>query len=113
MDTEFGSVERLVEFGLGMAVANQMIATMNQAIGSMTVPGAQAPMGGAVGNPLLSYFVVVDGAQAGPFNEQQLEQLIREGKVTGESLVWRTGITAWVTASNLPDVNRLLLLNKK
>lgn len=113
MDKEFGTIEQLVSFGLSTAVANQMISTMNHAISNMVVPGIRTSMQGMTGNPLLSYFVVVDGAQAGPLTEQELETLIRGGKVTGESLVWRNGITAWVAASSLPDVNRLLLLNKK
>ncbi|MBR2351573.1 MAG: DUF4339 domain-containing protein [Alistipes sp.] len=102
-------MERLVEFGLGMAVANQMIATMNQAIGSMTVPGAQMPMGGSA----TRYFVVVDGAQAGPYTEEQVGELIAAGKIDERSLVWRTGLSAWMVASNLPDMNKLFMLHKK
>ena len=109
MDKDFCSVERLVEFGLGLSVANQMIATMNQAIGSMTVPGAQMPMGGQTA----AYFVVVDGAQAGPYNEHQLAMLIESGKLIEQSLVWRSGLSAWMAASNVPDVNKLFLLYKK
>ena len=109
MEKDFSSVDRLVEFGLGLAVANQMIATMNQAIGSMTVPGAQMPMGGQTA----AYFIVVDGAQAGPYNEQQLGSLIEAGKLTEQSLVWRSGLSAWMAASNVPDVNKLFLLYRK
>ena len=43
-DNSFNSIDRLVEFGLGVAVANQMIATMNACIGGMRVPGGDNPM---------------------------------------------------------------------
>lgn len=34
----FDSIDHLVEFGLGVVVAKQMISTMNQAIAGMATP---------------------------------------------------------------------------
>lgn len=108
MDKDFNSVERLVEFGLGIAVARQMVATMNHAIDNMSIPGAHNPV------PAESkhIFVVIDGSQAGPFTSDELATLIRDGKVTEQTLVWQPGLTAWVVAEQLPETNKLLLLNK-
>ena len=39
MDNNFNSIDRLVEFGMGMAVAQQMVNTMNYAMSNMKVPG--------------------------------------------------------------------------
>ena len=39
MDNNFNSIERLMEFGMGMAVAQQMVNTMNYAMTNMNVPG--------------------------------------------------------------------------
>lgn len=108
MDKDFNSVERLVEFGLGIAVARQMIATMNHAIENMVVPGAQNP----IQSEVKRFFAVIDGAQAGPFTSEELATLIRDGKINEQTLVWQPGLTAWVIASNLPETNKLLLLNK-
>ena len=43
-DSSFFSIDRLVEFGMGMAVAQQMVKTMNESMTNMHVPGAMNPM---------------------------------------------------------------------
>jgi hypothetical protein len=43
-DSSFFSMDRLVEFGMGMTVAQQMVKTMNQSMTNMHVPGAMNPM---------------------------------------------------------------------
>ena len=40
----FFSIDRLVEFGMSLAVAQQMTQMMNQTMQSMYVPGAMNPM---------------------------------------------------------------------
>ena len=70
MENDFSSIERLMEFGLSMAVAQQMTATMNHAIANMSTPGAGIPIHNQV-----EYFVIVDGTQAGPLSESELKQL--------------------------------------
>ena len=108
MKNDFSSIDKLVEFGLGLGVANQMINTMNTAIEKMKVPGANS----YAQQQDFRYFVVIDQAQAGPFTEEEVVQLIKSGKVTSETLVWRHGLNAWTMAENLPETNRLLLLYK-
>ena len=41
--TDFSSMDRLMEFGLSMAVANQMIGVMNQTMSTMQTPGPRIP----------------------------------------------------------------------
>ena len=36
----FSTIDHLVEFGMGIAIAQQMVNTMNHCIGNMQVPGA-------------------------------------------------------------------------
>ena len=38
--SNFFSINNLVEFGMGMAIAQQMVQTMNHTIGNMNVPGS-------------------------------------------------------------------------
>ena len=35
----FSTIDHLVEFGMGMAIAQQMVSTMNHCIGNMQIPG--------------------------------------------------------------------------
>jgi hypothetical protein len=39
-EDSFFSMDRLVEFGMGMVIAQQMVKTMNQSITNMHIPGA-------------------------------------------------------------------------
>lgn len=104
----FYSIDRLVEFGLGIAVAQQMVKSMNHVMQNAYVPGVQQPMGN-VPQPQ-SYYAMIDNLRAGPFSEQEFSRLISDGKVTKATFVWRVGLAKWELASNVPDVLRLVAL---
>lgn len=108
MENDFSSLERLMEFGMSMAVAQQMIATMNHSINNMTVPGAGLPIAQS-----LEYYVVIDGAQAGPLTEENLQQLAQNGKLTANSLMWHRGLSGWRRAAEIPVANKWILLSSK
>lgn len=107
-DNFFNSIDRLVEFGMGVAVANQMIATMNSCIGGMRVPGVDNPMTQV---RQLYYFVVDGKTQIGPCDESELAKYVKLGRLTRDSLVWRRGLSGWVLAKDLPEINKLFMLN--
>lgn len=106
MNNDFSSIERLMEFGMSLAVAQQMVETMNHAIGNMAVPGAGAPIA-----QQREYFVAVDGAQAGPLSEAELSQLIAAGRVNKDTLIWYRGLTAWKRVYDVPEALKLVLLS--
>lgn len=107
-DDNFFSIERLVEFGLGVGIAQQMVGSMNQALHSTRMPGTS----GGVGFPGLpaSYFFILEGKQAGPFSPDQIPVLIASGQVTRSTYAWRPGLVQWEKVENLPDVLRIVAL---
>lgn len=105
----FYSVDRLVEFGLGMAVARQMVQSMNQTMQNMYVPGAGNPMNPPE-PPRRVYYAVLEGKQAGPFSETEIARLINEKKVSMETYIWYPGLPGWKTAENIPEIMRLAAL---
>ncbi|QFQ12419.1 DUF4339 domain-containing protein [Pseudoprevotella muciniphila] len=118
-DQSFFSVDRLVEFGLSMAVAQQMVNMMNQTMRTMYIPGsiqsmpapnpAAAP--GMCPPPLpATCYVALEGKQVGPLSESELCSLITQGKVTKDSLCWFPGLTSWQPVENTPQVLRLVAL---
>lgn len=118
-DQNFFSVERLVEFGLGMAVAQQMVGMMNQTMQQMYVPGSiqsiPSPNYRATSvqaTPLMSatYYVALNGRTAGPFSECELSALISRGEVTKDTLCWLPGLAAWQPVERTPQVLRLVAL---
>ena len=109
MDTDnFYSIDRLVEFGLGMAVAQQMVNSMNHALTNSHIPGAMNPMGGRIPT---NYHVVIDGKPAGPFTEEEISKLITAGKVTKSTYVWKFGMPKWELAENMADVLKLVAMS--
>lgn len=43
----------------------------------------------------MQWYYVVGGQRVGPVAAEQFEQLVREGKITGETLVWKQGMAEW------------------
>lgn len=106
----FNSLDKLMEFGMSAAIASQMINTMNQAMRTMEMPGQMCP---ATGTPQTAYYIVFDGAQAGPLTEADLTTLICSDRLTRQTLVWHKGLTGWVKAETLPAINKIFLLEGK
>jgi hypothetical protein len=106
-DDSFFSINRLVEFGMGMAVAQQMVNTMNSAMTSMHVPGSMNQM--QIAAPQF-YYVIIEGNQSGPFSEQELSRLITEKKVVKETYIWKPGLPKWEIAEKLPEILKLVAL---
>jgi hypothetical protein len=102
----FFSIDRLVEFGLGVAVAQQMAASMNKVLQSTSMPGAMTPMAGMPQR----FFAMLDGNQAGPFSEDELAKLISSGQVSRGTYVWKPGMSNWLQAEKVPDVLRIVAL---
>ena len=103
----FFSIDRLVEFGLGMAVAQQMVQSMNHALTNTFIPGSTNPLG--TQRPL-TYFAIIDEKQAGPFSEAELARLITEGKISKTTYVWMPGMMNWEKAENVPGVLKIVAL---
>lgn len=107
-NNNFYSIDKLVEFGLGIAVAQQMVNSMNHSLQNAHIPGAGNPM--TQQRPNYSYHVILKGKPAGPFSEQEMSRMISEGKVTKGTHVWRPGMPKWDLTENVPDVLRLVAL---
>jgi hypothetical protein len=105
-DNSYYSIDRLIEFGMGMAIAQQMVNTMNQAMSQMQIPGSMNQTQPAA----ISYYAMIDGLQAGPFSEQELTRLITEKKISKETYLWKPGMANWDLAERLPDVLKLVAL---
>lgn len=106
-DNSFFSLDRLVEFGLGVGVAQQMLKVMNESMQSMYIPGAQNPMPSVASK---IYYVVIDGSPVGPLNDSELMQLIAQKRVDKSTLTWMPGMPAWKTIENVPEVLKVVAL---
>ena len=106
-DESFFSINRLVEFGMGVAIAQQMVKTMNESINTLQISGTMNPIQNTTQQ---FYYVIIEGKQAGPFSESELLRLISEKKVSKETFVWKPGMTNWENAEKIPMILKLVAL---
>lgn len=45
------------------------------------------------------WYAHIDGAQLGPVGEDAMKQWVASGQLTGNSLIWKEGMTEWLAAS--------------
>ena len=79
-----------------MGQAQQQSMQQNQQTTPPPVPCATA-----------SYLVAVNGQQFGPFNIQQLQQMVQTGQLTSQTYVWKQGMANWEFAGNMQELSGL------
>jgi membrane protease subunit (stomatin/prohibitin family) len=101
---------------MGGAMGGQMANMMNNMGNNMqqnmqSGPGAMPPNTGQAGGPppppQSAFHISVNGQQAGPFNMQQLQQLVMNGQLTPATFVWKTGMAEWAEANKLIELQQL------
>ncbi|MFH0892837.1 MAG: SPFH domain-containing protein [Bacteroidota bacterium] len=85
--------------GMGFAMANQMGQNMNN-------PQQQGPPPPPVPQQVM-YYVLVNGAQQGPFGETALQQMVQQGTLKTDTMVWKQGMPSWVPANQCPDLTNV------
>ena len=106
-DNSFYSIDRLVEFGMGMAMAQQMVRVMNETMQTMYVPGASNTISAPQS---LTIYVGIEGKPLGPLNESEFTKMVSEKKVTCSTLVWMPGMTGWKPVDQVPDALRIIAI---
>lgn len=100
--------------GMGFGMANQMMNAMQQ-------PQAQQPnyqqqnAQPAQGRlavpppipPALTFHVVLNGQQAGPYDINTLTQMAAQNQLTRDTLVWRQGMAAWTAAGQVAELSNV------
>ena len=86
---------------MGMGAAPQMPGMG----GAPQMPGMQMKQA----TPQVSYMVGVNGQQAGPFDWNQLQQLVSQGQLTQQTYVWKQGMPNWDFAGNVQELQPLFM----
>lgn len=98
---------------MGGAMGGQMAGMMNnmgqqmqQAMQQQTQQQQMTPppMPGVAN---ISYMVSANGQQFGPFNMQQLQQMVQNGQLTIQTYVWKQGMVNWEMAGNVQELASL------
>ena len=106
MDNDsFFSIDRLVEFGMGMAMAQQMVGMMNQTMRQMYVPGSIQTMPAA--QPV-TFYVAINGQPVGPISESEFTQMVTNKQITKDTLAWMPGMLAWKPIELIPAILKVI-----
>jgi hypothetical protein len=97
-----GGASEGIGLGMGFAMANQMGKAFNQQ-GNAPASGGPPPLPGAGDQ----FFVAVNGQQQGPYSVSSLPQMIQQGTLTRDSLVWRQGLASWIKAGEVSELSNL------
>ena len=93
-NTGGGAMNAAVGIGAGVGIGSQ-VAGLAGAFINTQPPMAPPPV------PQAQYYVVVAGAQQGPFDMAALQAMIQQGSVNGDTLVWKAGMPQWAPLSSL------------
>lgn len=104
-DHSFYSIDRLVEFGMGMAMAQQMVRVMNETMQAMYVPGSIQTIPAA--QPV-TFYVAINGQPVGPISESEFTQLVTTKQVTKDTLAWMPGMLAWKPIEQIPSILKVI-----
>lgn len=108
-DNGFNSIDKLMEFGMSMVIAQQMMQTMNHALNNM-----QTPQFSNLSMPLPTqklYFALVNDIPQGPFTETEISNYIVAKSINEDTLIWNKELPGWMAAKQVPKVNKLFQLN--
>ena len=107
-ESSFFSMDKLVEFGIGMAISKQMVESMNQTIANTQIAGTMNPHQN--NNDVALYYFVLDGKSSGPFSIQETITLVQQKIITKDTLAWKPGFSAWIKIENDPLLLKYIAL---
>lgn len=71
---------------------------------------SQQPVVGMMPPPIMAdiqVFMAVNGQQQGPYTMIQCQQMVQNGMLTPQSMVWKQGMAAWAPAIQVPELQSL------
>ena len=86
---------------MGMNMANNVTAGMNAA-NQQAAPSGPPPLPRAA-----SYFISLNGQQAGPFDAAALSDKVTAGQLMHDTLVWKQGMPQWIAAASVAELKSL------
>lgn len=106
-ENQSGTAGAGMGMGMGFAMANQMGQSFTggqqqPAQNQQAAPPTPPPV-----PPALTFHVVINGQQAGPYDMNSLKQMAMQNQFTKEILVWREGMANWTAAGQAPELSSI------
>ena len=104
----FNPAAMMVGMSVGGAIGQNMASAINTATAIGSQPAVVPPsMPTPPPIPRVLYFVAMNNQPAGPFDLDALRDLVANGQLNKESLVWKEGMTNWVKADEEAEIIKL------
>lgn len=99
-NTGFNPVAMMAGMAVGGAVGQNLVGTMNNAMSIQT----QVP---PIPNSNVVFNVVINGQSEGPYDINALTQMVANGLIKSDTLVWRPGMSNWQPANTASELQNL------
>lgn len=103
--TDFNMAAMMASMAVGGAVGQNIAGSMNNMMSGIN----QMLRGGITPPPAVAYYVAANGQATGPFELNTLQQMIKAGQLSVDSLVWRAGMSEWSRADSVEELNNLFI----
>ena len=100
-ENEGGAVGNLMGAGIGLGVgigAGNQMGSISSNLNTNTPPPPP---------PLVEFFILLNNQQNGPFDLNKIKELIINGTISRDTLVWKNGMTNWDSAGNQNELVNL------
>lgn len=101
----FNMAAMMASMAVGGAVGQNIAGSMNT-----MMSGINQPIQNAMAPPPLSnvqYHIAVNGQATGPFDLNILSQMVAQGTLTKDTLVWTQGMANWAQAGTIDELKHL------
>jgi membrane protease subunit (stomatin/prohibitin family) len=105
-ENQSGTAGAGMGMGMGFAMANQMGQTFTGGQPQQQPQGQAAPTPPPI-PPALTFFAVINGQQAGPYDLNTIKQMATQKQLMPETLVWREGMANWTAASEVTELKSI------
>ena len=106
-NNSFFSIDKLVEFGLRLGIAQQMVTMMNQSMKGMYVPGSFMSLPSMQDN----IYVGINGNIVGPLSSSAFKAMIDKGEINKDTLTWIPGMMSWKPLEQVPELLKIIALS--
>ena len=100
-NTGFHPAAMMAGMTLGGAVGQNLATTLNNAMQPSNNISTPPPI------PATKYNVAQNGKSTGPFDLETLKTMFANGSLTGETLVWKQGMSKWEKANTIDELKGL------
>lgn len=102
----FNPATMMATMAVGSAVGQNIAGAMNGIMGGVNQPQQANMVPPPI--PTTAYNVAINGQSTGPFDFNTLKQMAVNGQLTKSSLVWKAGMTEWVAAETVQELQNIL-----